>query len=120
MIQSTGSQYFLPLATRMRPRNLDEYVGQTHILGDGQLLAENIKRGQVHSMVFWGPPGVEKTTLAKMIANYANAAFIEISAVLSGVKYIREAIEQAKNQQIQFQKQTCLFVDEVHRFNKSK
>ena len=111
---------FLPLAARMRPKHLDDYVGQKHILTEGQPLRESIEQGQLHSLIFWGPPGVGKTTLAKLIAHYTDAHFHEISAVLAGVKDIRIAIDEAKQRRISNQQQTILFVDEVHRFNKSQ
>ncbi|MFV9616487.1 MAG: replication-associated recombination protein A [Gammaproteobacteria bacterium] len=103
----------------MRPQSLDGYIGQEHIIGDGKTLSQAIQNQSLHSMVFWGPPGTGKTTLAKIIANSVQAHFISLSAVLSGVKDIREAIMQAKQWQVQGA-QTILFVDEVHRFNKSQ
>jgi putative ATPase len=109
-----------PLADRMRPRKLAEYIGQQHILKPGKPLYEAIKSGHLHSMIFWGPPGSGKTTLARIIAQHSDAEFIPISAVLSGVKEIREAVLQAKQiRQVQ-NRPTVLFVDEVHRFNKSQ
>ena len=108
-----------PLADRMRPVNLDTYYGQSHLLAEDKPLRTAIESGHLHSMLFWGPPGTGKTTLARMIARYCGAQFISISAVLSGVKEIRSAVEQARQMQAQA-KQTVLFVDEVHRFNKSQ
>ncbi len=103
----------------MRPLTLDDYAGQSHLLGQGKPLREAILQGQLHSMILWGPPGTGKTTLAEIIARTGTAALERISAVTSGVKDIREAIAKAKNNQQQGQR-TLLFVDEVHRFNKSQ
>ncbi len=104
-----------PLAERMRPQRVDEVVGQSQLLGDGAPLRKLIEAGQVPSMIFWGPPGVGKTTLASLIANYTDAAFFTLSAISSGVKEVREVIDKAKNRS-----RTILFIDEVHRFNKSQ
>jgi len=112
-------QIYRPLADRMRPQLLADFIGQKHIIGEDKTLTQAIKNQTLHSMVFWGPPGTGKTTLAKIIANSVQAHFISISAVLSGVKDIRDAIAQAKQWQVQGDK-TILFVDEVHRFNKSQ
>jgi putative ATPase len=109
-----------PLADRMRPRQLEEYIGQSHILKPGKPLYEAIKSGHLHSMIFWGPPGSGKTTLARLIAKHSDAEFIPISAVLSGVKEIRESVVQAKQIRLSQKRPTVLFVDEVHRFNKSQ
>jgi putative ATPase len=108
-----------PLAARMRPTTLDHYVGQQHLFGPDQPLRRSIEAGHVHSMILWGPPGVGKTTLAMILASYVDAQFLSVSAVLSGVKEIRGAIDQAK-EQLRFGRKTILFVDEVHRFNKSQ
>lgn len=114
-----GKQPYRPLADRMRPQGLADYIGQEHITGQGKTLSQAIDNQTLHSMVFWGPPGTGKTTLAKIIANSVKAHFINLSAVLSGVKDIREAIAQARQWQAQGDL-TILFVDEVHRFNKSQ
>jgi putative ATPase len=110
---------YQPLAARLRPRSLDDYAGQAHLLAPGKPLRQAIERGQLHSMILWGPPGVGKTTLAKIISQTAKAYFVQISAVLSGVKEIREAVAQARQQKASG-RDTVLFVDEVHRFNKSQ
>jgi putative ATPase len=109
-----------PLAERMRPTRLTDYSGQSHILQPGKPLYEAILSGNLHSMIFWGPPGTGKTTLAKIIAQHSDAHFIALSAVLAGVKEIREAVAQAKQTQQQQNRRTILFVDEVHRFNKAQ
>lgn len=111
---------YQPLAARMRPRHPDQYIGQEHLLGEGKPLREAILRQQLHSMILWGPPGVGKTSLAKMIAEITDAHFETISAVLAGVKDIRAAVAMAEQQQIQSGRKTILFVDEVHRFNKAQ
>ncbi len=110
---------FQPLASRCRPSLLEGYIGQQHLLGEGKPLRKAISSNQLHSMLLWGPPGVGKTTLARIIANSCHAEFIEISAVMSGVKEIRSAVEQAKMHLVQGRR-TLVFVDEVHRFNKTQ
>lgn len=111
---------YQPLAARMRPRKLTDFIGQEHILAEGKALRAALEEGAPHSMVLWGPPGVGKTTLAKLVAELSQANFESISAVMSGVKDIRAAIEKAKQSQAQFNRKTILFVDEVHRFNKAQ
>lgn len=113
------SEDYRPLAARMRPRTLAEYIGQSHLLSEGKPLYRAILAGHAHSMILWGPPGTGKTTLAEIIAGHFNAEVERLSAVTSGVKEIREAIERAKINQ-QAGRRTLLFVDEVHRFNKSQ
>jgi putative ATPase len=109
-----------PLAARMRPTRLDQYFGQSHLLAPGKPLRTALEQGAAHSMLFWGPPGVGKTTLARLIAHQVDAHFMTLSAVLAGVKDIRAAVEQAKQIQAQSGRKTILFVDEVHRFNKAQ
>jgi|TARA_B110000908_G_scaffold171309_1_gene233603 putative ATPase len=109
-----------PLAELLRPKTLAEVVGQTHLLGEGKPLKLAFASGKLPSMILWGPPGVGKTTLARLIANTADAEFIPISAVLSGIKDIREAVERAEHTLQQSGRKTILFVDEVHRFNKGQ
>lgn len=109
-----------PLAARMRPRTLQEYVGQGHILAPGRLLRRAIEGDQLSSLIFYGPPGTGKTTLARVIANRTQADFIAINAVLAGVQAIRDAIARAQERRGQFGQRTLLFIDEVHRFNKAQ
>ncbi|AKH64561.1 MULTISPECIES: replication-associated recombination protein A [Photorhabdus] len=110
---------FQPLAARMRPVTLEQYIGQQHLLAEGKPLPRAIRAGQLHSMILWGPPGTGKTTLAEIIGHYAQADIEQISAVTSGIKEIRESIEKAR-QNRNAGRRTILFVDEVHRFNKSQ
>lgn len=108
-----------PLAARLRPQTLDEVIGQTHLLGPGRVLRRIVEGDQVCSMIFWGPPGVGKTTLANVIANHTKARFINFSAVTSGIKEIRAVMQQADDNR-RFGEKTILFVDEIHRFNKAQ
>lgn len=111
---------YAPLAARVRPQTLNAYIGQTHLMGAGCPLNLAIEKGALHSMILWGPPGVGKTTFAQLIAQQFDYNFMPVSAVLSGVKEIRQAIEYAKMRRLQTGQDTILFVDEVHRFNKSQ
>ena len=109
----------LPLAARLRPRTLDEFVGQKHLLGEGKVLRRLIEGDRIGSMIFWGPPGVGKTTLARIIAGRTESAFIDFSAVTSGIREIKQVMEQAEKNR-RFGEKTILFVDEIHRFNKAQ
>jgi len=111
---------YKPLADRLRPTSLEQVVGQQHLLAQNKPLRTAIESGKLHSMVFWGPPGTGKTTLANLVAQHSGAEFVSLSAVLSGVKDIREAIKTAHDRQQAGLGNTVLFVDEVHRFNKSQ
>ena len=108
-----------PLAARLRPQTLEEFAGQTHLLGEGKVLRRLIEGDRISSMIFWGPPGVGKTTLARIIANRTKAAFIDFSAVTSGIKEIRQVMQQAEDNR-RFGERTIVFVDEIHRFNKAQ
>ena len=109
-----------PLAERLRPQNLDDYIGQKHLVGENGVFRKFIATGSVPSFILWGPPGVGKTTLAKIIANTLDRPFYTLSAVTSGVKEVREVIEKAKNQHLFNARPAFLFIDEIHRFNKSQ
>lgn len=113
------SETDLPLAARLRPRTLEEFAGQKHLLGEGKILRRLIEGDKIGSMIFWGPPGVGKTTLARIIANRTKAKFIDFSAVTSGIKEIKTVMEQAEKNR-RFGEKTILFVDEIHRFNKAQ
>jgi putative ATPase len=117
---SASGEVHVPLAERLRPKTIDDMVGQQHLLAEGRPIRVALQAGRPHSMILWGPPGVGKTTLARLMANAFNAEFIAISAVLAGVKEIREAVERAKLSRDQFGRATIVFVDEVHRFNKAQ
>ena len=116
----SDTAYYRPLADRMRPKFVGDVIGQEHLLGENKPLRLAIESGRLHSMVFWGPPGTGKTTLARLVAQHADAQFLTLSAVLGGVKEIRSAIDQAKQIREAYDRHTVLFVDEVHRFNKSQ
>ena len=109
-----------PLAERIRPRNIDEYIGQTHLVGKDAILRQMIDSGKVSSFILWGPPGVGKTTLAQIISEQLNRPFYTLSAVTSGVKDVREVIDKAKNNRFFDNKVPILFIDEIHRFSKSQ
>ena len=111
--------FTMPLANRLRPKSLEEFVGQEHLLGSGKMLRQLIERDQISSMIFWGPPGVGKTTLASIIAGHTRSAFINFSAVTSGIKEIKEVMQQAENDRRRGRR-TVLFVDEIHRFNRAQ
>jgi putative ATPase len=117
---SASGEVNVPLAERLRPKRVEDVVGQRHLLGEGRPLWVALRAGKPHSMILWGPPGVGKTTLARLMAQHFNAEFITISAVLAGVKEIREAVERARLARDQYGRATIVFVDEVHRFNKAQ
>ena len=109
-----------PLAERLRPKTLDDYIGQKHLVGAGAVLRKMIDAGRISSFILWGPPGVGKTTLAQIIANKLETPFYTLSAVTSGVKDVREVIERAKSNRFFSQSSPILFIDEIHRFSKSQ
>lgn len=111
---------YRPLAARMRPATLSRYIGQSHLLAPGKPLRQALEQGAIHSMILWGPPGVGKTTLAQLVAHLVDAHFMTLSAVLAGVKEIRQAVDEARQVKAQSGRKSILFVDEVHRFNKSQ
>ena len=119
-MRSTNMEKEAPLAARMRPRTLDEVVGQEHIIGKDKLLYRAIKADKISSIIFYGPPGTGKTTLAKVIANTTSAEFQQINATVAGKKDMEEVVAKAKELQGMYRKRTILFIDEIHRFNKGQ
>lgn len=119
LFDNPNTSFSDPLASRLRPRTLSEYIGQTHLLGEGRILRQLIEKDMISSMIFWGPPGVGKTTLARIIANTTRSSFVDFSAVTSGIKEIKDVMKQAENDRYMGIR-TVVFVDEIHRFNKSQ
>jgi len=119
-IEADNVQRSQPLAARMRPRTLDEFVGQRHFLGPGRLLTRLIKADRLGSVLFYGPPGTGKTTLARILANETRSRFVQLSAVTSGVKELRKALDSARDELAAAGHKTTVFVDEIHRFNKAQ
>src|SRR5690242_13901827 len=117
---TASGEVHVPLAERLRPKSVEEMVGQRHLLGEGKPLWVALRAGKPHSMILWGPPGVGKTTLARLMAKAFNSEFIAISAVLAGVKEIRDAVERARLHREQYGRPTIGFVDEVHHFNEAQ
>ncbi len=118
--QNSSNTPSVPLAERMRPAAIDEFVGQNHLLDKGKLLRTMIDGGPLYSIILWGPPGTGKTTLARLIASSADAHFVQLSAVTSGIKHVRDIMASAQKQRLEEKKQTILFIDEIHRFNKAQ